>query len=50
VSAGIFGYYFANELLSFSQMCGAVMILCGMVIAELGSYFIEQYRRRKSRL
>lgn len=50
VSAGIFGYYFANELLSFSQMCGAGMILCGMVIAELGSYFIEQYRRRKSRL
>lgn len=50
VSAGIFGYYFVNELLSFSQMCGAVMILCGMVIAELGSYFIEQYRRRKSRL
>ena len=48
VSAGIFGYFFANELLSFSQMCGAVMILGGMMIAELGSYFMEQYRRKKS--
>lgn len=48
VSAGIFGYFFANELLTFPQICGAVMILGGMLIAELGSYFMEQYRRRKN--
>jgi len=50
VSAGIFGYFFANELLSFSQIGGAVLILCGMLLAELGSYVIEQYRRRKRAL
>lgn len=48
VSAGIFGYFFANELLTFPQICGAVMILGGMLIAELGSYYMEQYRRRKN--
>lgn len=47
VSAGVFGYFFANELLSFSQICGAVMILAGMLIAEVGSYFREQYKKRK---
>lgn len=47
VSAGIFGYFFANELLSFSQICGAGMILAGMLIAEVGSYFREQYKKRK---
>jgi drug/metabolite transporter (DMT)-like permease len=50
VSAGVFGYFFANELLSFSQIWGAVMILVGMLIAELGTYFIEQYQRRKGTL
>jgi len=48
VSAGIFGYLFANELLTFSQICGAMMILVGILIAELGSYLIEQYRKKKS--
>lgn len=48
VSAGIFGYFFANELLTFPQICGAVMILGGMLIAELGSYYMEQYRKRKN--
>lgn len=50
VSAGIFGYYFANELLTFSQICGAVMILGGILIAELGSYYMERYKRRKNAL
>jgi len=50
VSAGIFGYYFANELLTFSQICGAVMILGGMLIAELGSYYMERHKRRKNAL
>ena len=48
VSAGIFGYLFANELLTFSQICGAMLILAGMLIAELGSYLVEQYQKRKS--
>ena len=48
VSAGVFGYFFANELLTFPQICGAGMILSGMLIAELGSYYMEQYRRRKN--
>lgn len=27
VSAGVFGYFFAHELLSLTQMCGALLIL-----------------------
>lgn len=46
VSAGIFGYFFANEILSFAQLCGAGFILGGIVIAELGSYFVERYKAR----
>ena len=38
VSAGVFGYFFAGELLSWMQMFGAALILGGMLIAELGSY------------
>ena len=38
VSAGVFGYFFAGELLSWVQMFGAALILGGMLIAELGSY------------
>ncbi|MDD3342031.1 MAG: DMT family transporter [Sulfurospirillaceae bacterium] len=46
VSAGVFGYLFANEVLSFSQLCGACLIVGGMLLAELGSYFAIVYRRR----
>ncbi len=38
VSAGVFGYFFAGELLTWVQMFGAALILGGMLIAELGSY------------
>lgn len=48
VCAGIFGYLFANEILTFPQICGAFLILGGMLIAELGSYFMERYRRKNS--
>ncbi|AFL67473.1 DMT family transporter [Sulfurospirillum barnesii] len=44
VSAGLFGYWFANEVLSLSQVGGACLILSGMLIAELGVYFRERYR------
>lgn len=48
VSAGIFGYLFANEMLSFSQLCGAGLILGGMLIAEVGSYAYVWYKQRVS--
>lgn len=38
VSAGVFGYFFAGEILSMTQLFGALLILVGMLIAELGSY------------
>lgn len=46
VSAGVFGYFFAGELLSLSQLCGAALILGGMLMAELGSYFAIKYRKK----
>lgn len=50
VSAGIFGYLFANEILSFSQLCGAGLILSGMLIAEIGSYMYMWYKARQTTL
>jgi len=38
VSAGVFGYFFAGEVLSWSQLAGAALILSGMLLAEVGSY------------
>jgi drug/metabolite transporter (DMT)-like permease len=38
VSAGVFGYFFAGEVLSWSQLAGALLILSGMLLAEVGSY------------
>ncbi len=38
VSAGVFGYFFAGELLSMTQLLGAGLIMGGMLIAEIGSY------------
>jgi len=38
VSAGVFGYFFAGEVLSWSQLAGAILILSGMLLAEVGSY------------
>jgi len=45
VSAGVFGYFFANEILSVPQLFGAFLILFGMVSAELGTYFRDKRRR-----
>ena len=39
VSAGIFGYYFANEKFLALQLFGAGLILVGTLVAELGTYF-----------
>ncbi len=38
VSAGIAGYYFANEVLSFLQIFGVFLILFGVLFAEIGSF------------
>lgn len=49
VSAGVFGYFFAGELLSISQLFGALLILVGMLIAELGSYIaLWMYEQKHS--
>ena len=45
VSAGVFGYFFANEILSPAQLWGAVLILFGMLSAELGTYFRNKRRK-----
>jgi drug/metabolite transporter (DMT)-like permease len=39
VSAGFFGYYFANESLLATQLFGAGLILVGTLSAELGTYY-----------
>ena len=47
VSAGVFGYFFAGELLSVSQLLGAALILGGMLVAELGSYMALWFFQKK---
>ncbi len=47
VSAGIFGYFFADELLSIVQLFGAGLILSGMLLAEVGSYIALWFFKRK---
>ena len=47
VSAGIFGYFFAGELLSIVQLFGAGLILSGMLLAEVGSYIALWLFKRK---
>lgn len=44
VSAGFFGYYFANEAFSFLQSFGAFLIIFGMISAELGTYIRNKKR------
>ncbi|RAZ51676.1 DMT family transporter [Campylobacter hyointestinalis] len=41
VSAGIIGYFFANEILSTLQLIGAIMILFGVLFSEIGSNLIS---------
>lgn len=42
VSAGIFGYYLADESFMPMQIMGACLILFGMLSAELGTYFRDK--------
>lgn len=39
VSAGLAGYFFANESLELTQILGAFLIIFGVLFAELGTYF-----------
>ena len=45
VSAGILGYFVGGEILSGVQITGAGLILFGIVVSEVGSY----YKNKKSR-
>lgn len=47
VSAGVFGYFFAGELLTWMQLVGAGLILGGMLLAELGSYIALWFFKRR---
>ncbi|MDX1808505.1 MAG: DMT family transporter [Sulfurospirillaceae bacterium] len=44
VSAGFFGYFFANEVFSLQQSIGAFLIIFGMLSAELGTYVRNKKR------
>ncbi|MFV0482267.1 MAG: DMT family transporter [Campylobacteraceae bacterium] len=48
VIAGVFGYFYANEMLTKLQIFGAVLIICGMLIAEIGSYIGEKRKLKKA--
>lgn len=45
VSAGIAGYFYANEALSALQLFGAFLILGGVLVAELGTYLRDKRAR-----
>ncbi|MGH1601182.1 DMT family transporter [Campylobacter majalis] len=47
VSAGFIGYYFGAEILSTWQIFGAFIILVGILISEIGSYFFETIVNKK---
>ena len=50
VSAGIAGYFWANELLNSAQLLGAGLILVGILIAELGTYWRTKRETQKAML
>ncbi|CZE46189.1 DMT family transporter [Campylobacter geochelonis] len=42
VSAGVIGYFVGGEILSLVQICGAGLILLGIVISEVGGIWLEK--------
>lgn len=52
VSAGIVGYFFGAEILTPSQIAGAGVILAGILLSEIGSYFksCEKKLRKHSKI
>ena len=45
MSAGVVGYFVGGEILSGVQIAGAGLILFGIVVSEVGSY----YKNKRSR-
>jgi drug/metabolite transporter (DMT)-like permease len=43
VVAGVVGYFFANELLTFIQLVGAFLIIAGMLMSEIGDYLFKKF-------
>ncbi len=48
VSAGIVGYFWAGEALNTAQLLGAGLILSGILIAELGTYWRTKSETKKA--
>ncbi|CAD7288991.1 DMT family transporter [Campylobacter suis] len=46
VSAGFVGYYFGAEILTLWQIFGAAMIICGVLISELGAYLLSSFKTK----
>lgn len=44
VSAGIAGYFFANEILSSWQIFGAALIISGVLVTEVGAFVKEKIK------
>lgn len=42
IAAGIVGYFFANEILTYVQLVGALLIIVGMLTAEIGDYAVKK--------
>ncbi|MDR1614717.1 MAG: DMT family transporter [Campylobacteraceae bacterium] len=44
IAAGVVGYFFANEILTFVQLFGAALIIIGMLTAEIGKYALMKLK------
>ncbi|MDR2789635.1 MAG: DMT family transporter [Campylobacteraceae bacterium] len=44
VAAGVVGYFFANEAFTPAQFVGAVLIIIGMLAAEIGEYAVKKIK------
>ncbi len=42
VSAAVFSYYYAHEILNLTQVAGGIVMVSAMLIAEIGSYFRDK--------
>ncbi|MDL0089091.1 DMT family transporter [Campylobacter gastrosuis] len=47
VGAGVIGYYFGGEILTSWQIFGAIIILVGILVSEIGSYFVQNLRGQR---
>lgn len=47
VSAGIIGYFIGKELLSEIQIFGAILILVGILISEIGGFILDRLKSKR---